>query len=111
MEPKRGSVCVVARLTNRVSLHFEPTYIIRERSNRSTGFLFIIPFFLSFLFFSFFHPFPFVMKTLVPERNIAKHPFDSLFVSFAVRYNFFFNPFFGEREEGLYSLEIYSVRY
>lgn len=57
MEPKRGSVCVVARLTNRVSLHFEPTYIIRERSNRSTGFLFIIPFFLSFLFFfSFFRP-------------------------------------------------------
>lgn len=51
------------------------------------------------------------MKTLVPERNIAKHPFDSLFVSFAVRYNFFFNPFFGAREEGLYSLEIYSVRY
>lgn len=23
MEPKRGSVCVVARLTNRVSLHLE----------------------------------------------------------------------------------------
>lgn len=87
MEPKRGSVCVVARLTNRVSLHFEPTYIIRERSNRSTtGFRFIIPFFfLSFCFFFFSSSFPFVIKTLVPGRNIAKHPFDSLFVSFAVR--------------------------
>lgn len=57
MEPKRGSVCVVARLTNRVSLHFEPTYIIRERSNRSTtGFRFIIPFFFSFFLFFFFFP-------------------------------------------------------
>lgn len=55
MEPKRGSVCVVAQLTNRVSLHFEPIYIIRERSNRSTtGFRFIIPFFFSFFLFFFF---------------------------------------------------------
>lgn len=57
MEPKRGSVCVVARLTNRVSLHFEPTYIIREHSNRSTGFFVYYSFFSFFpFFFSFFPP-------------------------------------------------------
>lgn len=57
-------------------------------------------FFLSFFFFHFFPPFPFVMKTLVPERNIAKHPFDSLFVSFAVRYNFFLTRFSGQGKRG-----------
>lgn len=53
MEPKRGSVCVVARLTNRVSLHFEPT-LYGNVATVQPVFLFIIPFFLSFLFFFHF---------------------------------------------------------
>lgn len=63
MEPKRGSVCVVARLTNRVSLHFEPTYIIRERSNRSTGF---------FVYYSFFSFFPFFFHFFTRFHSLWK---------------------------------------
>lgn len=59
MEPRAGeSVCVVARLTNRVSLHFEAICVYITKTQQPFNRFSFIP----FLSLSF--SFPFVMKTL-----------------------------------------------